>query len=889
MEAQQAQPQFTPLGRSVEHQVYQDHYSQPVQTQFSEVHQPALPALGHQTVHLPSVPVPNMATNQSQDLTNHYPTDLSSSYNQDGFMSYSSKDGAATHEQNASVNSSQGSISTINPTYSQEMVTNYTSVSGLEEQVKPRQTSHSPLSSPMTLVQDDQLSQVQVQSTSTTQIPSQSTQQPHFTYSDQQVPPAHEVNHQQAEFEHIAQDYHQLQQSGYLQPVPTVAMEGQEYNVPPPSVAGWPQLGGPSAPFPSVPPVLPSSHQFDHPFISLPHPIPGPPAHLFGRVPGPQPGPGFRPNMPPIGGPFGIGPGSPGLPPGPAGMVGPAFMGDNGAFGVPERPKKASVPNWLREELMKKKAAVVANTSAQGLVSEDSFHASQSEDANRSFQKADRADSKSVDSGRSSDDEDDEEDELEAARTAAINQEIKRVLTEVLLKVTDDLFDEIAQEVLDEDDHNAEVKKHVASDHGRVKFFSKSSPPPLPVQTPLAPAKVLVSASNATATAGNGDDTEKSNSSAPAENLLGLANYASDEDDDTVQTRQHVSSQGPEQQEGGLLEDGTREEHSAQISAGENAGSEESKDERQVDVGEHHDNPRSKGQVKDTVVNKDAGITVEEHEKLKETSNLHASKSVDKGIERHQSSSKFSHAEIDFDKGRPSDSKEREIRSKVNEKHDIRKGASVVNSEHGEIKNRKGDNKQLDLVQHRKDGEKDKDRERERVKDREREREKDREKVKEREKIRVGDKKRDKIHDQEGRKGRKADKINDGKKIDKERGEKNGKGRQRDSKDTGKSRKRSSSVSSRGRNGKVDSYDSNNSSSGADETENTKRRRVHSSRRSSSPSPIRSRKRQVSRSRSRSRSSHARHSHRRHSPYPSNEGRRKQSRSRSPVRRRRRS
>lgn len=893
MEAQQAQPQFTPLGRSVEHQGYQDHYSQPVQTQFSEVHQPSLTALGHQTVQLPSVPVSNMATNQAQDLTTHYPTDLLSSYNQDGFISYSSKDGAATHEQNALVNSSQGSIPTINPSYSQEMVSNYTSLSGLEEQVKPRQTSHSPLSSPMTLVQDDQLSQVQVQSASTTQIPSQSTQQPRFTYSDQQVPPAHEVNHQQAEFEHVGQEYHQLQQSGYLQPVPTVAMEGQEYSGPPPSVAGWPQLGGPSAPFPSVPPVLPSSHQFDHPYMSLPHPIPGPPAHLYGRVPGPQPGPGFRPILPPIGGPFGIGPGSPGLPPGPAGMVGPAFMGENnGAFGVPERPKKASVPNWLREELMKKKAAVVANTSAQGLALDDSFPASRSEDANRSFRKADLVDSKSVDSGRSSDDEDDEENELEAARTAAINQEIKRVLTEVLLKVTDDLFDEIAQEVLDEDDHSAQVKKHVASDRGRVKNFSKSSSPPPPVQTPVASARVLVSASNATAA--NGDDTEKSNSSAPGQNLLGLANYASDEDDEMNQTRQHVSSQGPVQQEGVLMEDGNREEHSGQVSAGENSGGEKSKDDRQADAGGH--NPRSKGQTKDIVVDKDAGVTAEEHAKLKETLNLHAPKSVDKGIERHQASSKISHSEIDLDKGRPNDSKDREIKSKGNDKHDIRKGASVVNSEHGEIKIKKGDNKQLDMVQHRKEGEKDKE------KDREREREKNREKVKEREKIRVGDKKRDKIHDQEGRKGsdkesrkdhekekRRTDKIDDGKKIDKERGEKNGKGRQRDTKDTGKNRKRSSSVSSRGRNGKVDSYDSNNSSSGADEAENTKRRRVRSSRRSSSPSPIRSRKRQVSRSRSRSRSSHARHSHRRHSPYPSHEGRRKQSRSGSPVRRRRRS
>ena len=74
--------------------------------------------------------MPNIATNQSQDLTTHFPTNLSSSYNQDGFMSYSSKDKDATHEKNASVKYSQGSISTINPTYSQEMVTNYTSVLG---------------------------------------------------------------------------------------------------------------------------------------------------------------------------------------------------------------------------------------------------------------------------------------------------------------------------------------------------------------------------------------------------------------------------------------------------------------------------------------------------------------------------------------------------------------------------------------------------------------------------------------------------------------------------------------------------------------------------------------------------------------------------------------
>ena len=64
------------------------------------------------------------------------------------------------------------------------------------------------------------------------------------------------------------------------------------------------------------------------------------------------------------------------------------------------------MPNWLREELMKKKVVVVSNTSAHGLVSEDSFHARRSEDVNRSFQKDDLTNSKCVDFGHSSDDED---------------------------------------------------------------------------------------------------------------------------------------------------------------------------------------------------------------------------------------------------------------------------------------------------------------------------------------------------------------------------------------------------------------------------------------------------------------------------------------------------
>ncbi|KAH9318573.1 hypothetical protein KI387_020342, partial [Taxus chinensis] len=916
MEAQQAQSQFATVNRPAEHhQLYQGHYSQPVQSQFAEAPQPSFPALGQQSVQPPPISVPNITTNQVQDSSSHFPNDVSSSYASDVFISYGSKDAVATHEQNASGISSQESIPTTTASYSQEMPLSYTSVPGFEEQAKLMQTSNSQVSSPMALQQDEHMLQAQLHSTSISQLPSQSAQQPHFTYPDQQVPHVPEVSHQQPDFEHDAQDYHQHHQSSYLQPVQTMTVDGQDYNGPPPSVSGWSHLGGSNTPFPPVPPAIPLNHQFEHPYMSVPHPIHGHPAHLFGRVPGPQPGPGFRPNMPPIGGPFGLGPVSPSLPPGQPGMVGPAFMGDNnGAFGVPERPKKASVPNWLREELMKKKAAVVANTSAQGHGSEDSFRASGSEDASQSFQKADMADIKSVDSHRSSDDED-EEDEVEAARTAAINQEIKRVLTEVLKKVTDDLFDEIAQEVLDEDDSITQVQKHPVNDQGRMKTFSRASPPPSQAEPSTISTRVVVSANNASV--GSGDDNDNSSSSAPGGNVLGLANYASDDEDDVANQTNQVSSHVSKLEEGSMLEvSECRDDHMGQIRPGEanlteNARDEKSKNDQKSDIEDDKDNPMIKEQHQDPLVKKDTGRTSEEHGNLKAMLSPNSSKSMDKGTERNQASLKISHDDGEVDKRRSNDSKDQENRSKGITKTDTRKSAPEDRSDHREMKNRKGDNKHHDLVQHRKDGEKGREREREKDREKggersrgkdgekererekdgekggEREREKDREKIKEREKDRNADRKRDKekIYEREGRKDseRTHDKerrkdyerqkraTDNSKRNDKERGERNGSGKEKDAKDTGKRRKRSSSVSSRGRNSKVDSYDSNISSSGPEGTERTRRRRLQSSRRSSSPSPIRSRKRQVSRSRSRSRSPHVRHSHRRHSPYPSHD------------------
>ncbi|CAD6259193.1 unnamed protein product [Miscanthus lutarioriparius] len=116
----------------------------------------------------------------------------------------------------------------------------------------------------------------------------------------------------------------------------------------------------------------------------------------------------------------------------------------NTPFSVAEKSKKRPVPNWLREELLKKKSAPL---SASAQYSEN-LNSMEANDAEQTIGRPDQSDSKS----KSTEDDEDDEDEIEAARMAAINKEIKRVLTEVLLKVTDDLFDEIATKVLNEDD-----------------------------------------------------------------------------------------------------------------------------------------------------------------------------------------------------------------------------------------------------------------------------------------------------------------------------------------------------------------------------------------------------------------------------------------------------
>ncbi|CAI9093015.1 OLC1v1028412C1 [Oldenlandia corymbosa var. corymbosa] len=211
-----------------------------------------------------------------------------------------------------------------------------------------------------------------------------------------------------------------------------VAAVPPDYNFVPPTE--------PALVYPPVTAMVPAGSQVD-PVAAVPSPVPGHTTPIFGRMTGPS----FQPAVASVAGSFGI-------VAGPELHPGAPFSVDS--FGAPvasERPKKASVPNWLREEIIKNKPVIV--NSSMDLPKED---AESTEDDYR------MGDQKSIDT-RSDEEEDDDEDDLEAARTAAINNEIKRIVTDVLLQVTAELFDEIATKVLSEDDPVIEDSKHSTS------------------------------------------------------------------------------------------------------------------------------------------------------------------------------------------------------------------------------------------------------------------------------------------------------------------------------------------------------------------------------------------------------------------------------------------
>ncbi|CAL9111550.1 unnamed protein product [Musa acuminata var. zebrina] len=617
---------------------------------------------------------------------------------------------------------------------------------------------------------------------------------------------------------------------------------------------------------PTVPGVFPqvslaqSVTQLEPPFA--PQPSLGPhPSPVYGRLPGPN----FRPGVPPTTAPFGLVTGT-------SLNQAPMFPADaSGPFNISERPKKAAVPNWLREEIIKNKS-VIASTYASHQ-SGSSHNSMGSEDDDKSYRKADQAD-KSVDSAKSTDDDEDDEDDAQAARSAAINQEIKRVLTEVLLKVTDELFDEIATKVLNEDDPTAEVGENKELGNNKI---------PIPiVSEPKASANVLTTIKENQENKGVSESTSLHS---PGGDILGLASYASDEEDD---------ADGPQISKPSLV----------QSSNGRSSGNEPKNVENEIILNDRGEPVRGSHDGNGDRVDKHASQKSNARNHVENSLSLDASipdgklhnharehKSLS-GISSHDVAAKCGLAsEFSSDDPNSPESKAKTIGKggvrieyicgnnkdgeSVGNENLIRDSKIVTSSNnhpegrsHNKESVKKGstgtdktDRKTSDSTDTGIRENKSKLKENINLKEISQERGITRG-VNARDN-RMGSLKDKKERDKEDTEGRK----------EKARDEKEGNSR-RLTKDLRHNSRRSPSPNHRGRNSKENSLHGHGSISSDEPSEISKKRRLQSR----SPSPTRSRTRQVSRS------PHRKHSHRRHSPYSSE---RRRSRSTTPVHRRR--
>ncbi|KAM3390331.1 hypothetical protein ACQJBY_012123 [Aegilops geniculata] len=518
-----------------------------------------------------------------------------------------------------------------------------------------------------------------------------------------------------------------------------------------------------------------------------------------------------------------------------AGSVTEAFPADaNTLFNVAERSRKPPVPNWLREELLKKKSTPVS-ASVQHSTNYDSMD---SEDAVEPPNRADQTDSRSIGSAKSIVADEADEDEVEAARTAAINKEIKRVLTEVLLKVTDDLFNEIATKVMNEDDSSAESNETTGVSSSKDLGLGESK-----VKTT---AKVVVPAKpNNVSSTGPSDGNGLSS---PKGALLGLASYDSDEEDD----------------EG----DGDGENADGELHNNSNISI---ASVQSVSTGDDHKSSDKRSQSRPTAES-------EQEPSIHDTQNGEAKTSIQPIGVIHKTNEKTNgHAEVDFQNGKTSfghhtesnnnnaDSTHRHFERNGHEK-DL-KEAKVVNGKDSDPsrtdKFRDGDKHSMPENIDKKGTYKE---------------EKGSGRYAKHGLDRWDDAKRDRKDHPKDARERKRDSA-DRRDIGKDGNDDRSRQITKSSASHSSRRSRSRSPSGRSRARNESSSRVRGSVSSDEPSDNAKRRKSHSRKNSMSPSPPKSRSRRVSRS------PHSKHSHRRHSPYSSAE-RKKRSRSRTPVKRR---
>ncbi|KAL7196923.1 hypothetical protein ACSBR1_036856 [Camellia fascicularis] len=866
---QHSQSQYTPVGRPEEQSHYHDQYTQTADPHYPDVAKPSLHATSYQQYPPPAAPPhrpPMVHLQESASINSGQ-----SSFVPDEHLAYSARAGNLAGDPNA-VFPHQESSPTSSSVHLQEVPSSYSSVAGKEEAGDQNEkfyksfpdSSQGPHHMLPPLPEIDRSVKMDQRHYA---VGNQSSEAP-IDLSDQPLVFTHRSNH----------NHDPLTQANYMHTDSGGLIRGVDHVAAAPSNHTWTSPVLPGAVYPPIPPMLQSGQPHDP---SLSSPVPGHSAPMFGRMPGAS----FQPTIPSVGPPFGIGAGS-GLHPT------AAFPGD--VYGVPsvsERPKKASVPNWLREEIIKKKAVIVNSTLEYPKEEIESIEDEEAVD--NSLGKADQADRKTMDSSKSTEEEDDDdEDYVEAARTAAINQEIKRILTEVLLKVTDELFDEIATKVLSEDDLTVEADQNVVAPKPKLLPSVPSVP------TPKASAKVLIpTKANGTK---NEDDSGKSTSSTPGD-LLGLASYASDDDEDDENTvHQRPSTRK-------LSED----KHPVENDSSQAETEEHSKSLRNVE-----------GDASRMVSN---GATIRHGSVVNDLSDNRTGRGSSDGNVRSRYSSKMvsgaTEGEDNFDGEKRLENADasrpnRSVGEKVmkTELPLVAKKSATDDSQGRETRNKQDKNdkletkrssagkdivKEADSSKDRTDEREDENRRRQDERHAKKERTDDRngskEKMKEqggksREKAKESDSRKRSIHPdvKEDRKEKERDRRATAEEDSNRRRErtKDEKGERSRHKLAGESsrhkRRRSSSVGSRGRSSKDNSVVSHANDSSDESSDDSKSRKLHSKRRHLSPSPNRSRRRQDSRS------PHSKHSQRRHSPYSSletNRGRR--SRSRSPVRRQR--
>ncbi|KAH6828035.1 Nucleotide-diphospho-sugar transferase family protein [Perilla frutescens var. hirtella] len=833
--------QFVPAGRQEEQNHFHGQYPQSMDPQFLDGHTSSTPASNYHQFPVAMGQLNRTGVGQFQE--SQYMSSGQSSYAADVHASFAARDGGVAGDSiQPFLPQEKSPISPL--VHQQEVPSSYSSVTGNVEAGDRYEKLNSSSSTPAA-----SLPPHHIQHMVPTTGRSGWVEEPHHVLGSHPAESVTDMSDQPLNFApHFNRDPDTHVQPNYAHSS-GVSIRGGDPTVAMSSNYAWPPSTAPGPAYPPVPPTMPLGPQGDHP-MAMPSPVSGHTAPIF------PPGPGFQPTLPMIGSAFGVGAG---VTPHPT-----TFLAD--AYGASERPKKASVPNWLREEIIKNKAVITSSSSAPNFPKEDS-QSMEDDNNDKSSRKGDQSDSKSMDSSGSTEDED--EDEVEVARAAAINLEIKRVLTEVLLKVTDELFDEIATKVMKEDDLSVEVGRNSDLTNPHILPSAPS------IATPKAYAKVLIP----TKTNGidNEDASEKSTSGSPGD-ILGLANYASDEEDEIQssgktkskeRSMQHQSSSSKLLEGDPVIENGdSREEKEEQrnLQAKLGASSNGRKSPGSVANLESDDNMDTKEFTSADSQHSSkrlSGIVENELQHSYDTSNL-SNSLTEKAVE----SNEIPDGNFEAKRWMNNDSWIQNARNGSDKNDELENKRSSMKKEHKDSESSKGRLDKKGDEEYRRHEERRTRSYRNDYNDNSKDKAKEKGKTDEKAKN-TESRKRSSPDDKEGTTETHKDKRSSSKKDNDER-RKERTGDERKERSRHKSgvessrhkRRRSSSVGAGDKESKDNSVVSRANDS-SDESSDDSKRKSHHSRRRKSPLPTRSRKRQVSRS------PHSKHSKRRHSPYSS--------------------